>query len=259
MSAGSNTRPIDHPTATFFELASSVDALIVDDRFLNRHPHIDIGEGALRPIRSSLDLLQDMYTAGNLSADQLGEVLTRLRRGGFVLVPASKEEIRSRIASAEVVDGRLAETAELRAIRESFERIRMTDILQLPAEAAWLDDMHRALIGAIRSQWIDTADVELAQARSDWLLDLFDIRGWAHRAVPEAGDAAMRYRAQVLVLTNAPELSEEMRLHYLQWLENRVLARYRDENPEDYAALRMMIMDVIEQTALNAQGEDQDD
>jgi PIN domain associated with the TPR-GreAB-C-PIN system len=247
--------PIDHPTATFFELASSVEALVVDDRFLNRHANIDTGGGELKHVRTSLDLLQDMRSSGTLSADELSEVLARFRRGGFALVPASEDEIQSCIASAEVVEGRLVETAELRAIRESFERVRMTDILQLPAESTWLDDIHRALIGAIRSQWMETDDVERAKARSDWLLNLFDIRGWAHRAAPESGEASSRYRAQVLVLTNAPNLRDDMRLHYLQWLEDRVLARYREEHPEDFSALQTMIMDFIDRAVLSAERE----
>lgn len=259
LEASSGTARIDHPTATFFELAPSVDALIVDDRFLNRHPNIDAGGGVLRPIHSTLDLLQGMNAAGALSDDELGEAFTQLRRGGFVLIPVGGEEFRSRISSAQVVDGRLLETAELRAIRESFERVRMTDILQLPLEAPWLDDIHRALIGAIRAQWGDATDVTAARARSDWLLTMFDIRGWAHRTVPEAGEAAIRYRSQMLLLTSAPDLSDQVRADYWQWLEERLLARYREENPEDYAALQSMTLEIMEHTARNVEAEDPED
>jgi hypothetical protein len=49
-----------------------------------------------------------------------------------------------------------------------------------------------------------------------------------------------------------------MRSHYWQWLEDRLLARYRDENPEDYNALQSMILSVIERTASNADIGDED-
>jgi hypothetical protein len=240
---------LNHPAASFFKLASSVDALIADDRFLNRHLNIKIDGDALRPIYSSFDLLNQMHSVGKLSTDQLDEAVTKLRRGGFVLIPVSQEEFRRRVASVEVIDGRLVENAELRAIRESFERLRMTDILQLPLEAVWLDGAHLALVGAIRAEWMENANLELTKARCDWLLALFDIRGWAHRTRPEAGEAAVRYRSQILLFANGINFSDEVRPHYWQWLEEKLLSYYRGENPEDYAALLPMLLDFMERTA----------
>ena len=90
---------------------------------------------------------------GALTVAQAGEHITKLRRAGFVLVPTSSEELLDWLSAASVIDGRVVETAELKAIRETILCVRMTDMLQIPLERVWLDGVNVALMHAIRDLW----------------------------------------------------------------------------------------------------------
>ena len=247
---------VEHPTSNFFDLASSVDALIIDDRFFNRHLNVDAG-GTLTPICTVLDVLETLRTRGAISEAQHSEHITKLRRAGFMLVPILEAELTRALARAPVADGTVVETAELRAIRESVTRVRMTDLVQLPLEHVWLDGMHLALTAAIRSQWVADVDDNVARAKSSWLLALFDIRGWAHRTLPEAGDPNAKYRAQILILTGLPDSEPMDRTRYWAWLESAVLGRFKDEDPQSYEKLIEAVQHVIAETirAQMARGE----
>jgi hypothetical protein len=131
---------LEHPTAGIVALAPQSDVSIIDDRFLNLHATID-SRGAQSPILSTLDLLDALVASGVLSDDDRLEHRTRLRRAGYFFVPVNVNELEDSLKGSTVADGGVVETAELKAIRESILRVRMSDWLCLPQEAPWLDGM----------------------------------------------------------------------------------------------------------------------
>lgn len=228
---------LTHPTATFFDLPSEVDALAVDDRSVNCHLQMTTDAG-VTPIYTSLDLIHAMSASGSLSDLELRETTAILRGAGFIFTNLSEQELTHLVAEANVVDGVLSETAELRVIRETLLRIRMADVLQLPTEAHWISEVLQTVTNCIRAQWTGNPSVEGARAKSDWLISHLDIRGWAHRTLFEDTQLSRKFRSQLLILTYLPAHSGfQHKDEYWAWLEEQLLLPLRDRNPDEFSAL----------------------
>ncbi|RJO60303.1 HNH endonuclease [candidate division WS5 bacterium] len=229
----------EHPSVGILALATYCDIAIIDDRFLNQHANIESG-GTQVPVFSTLDLLNALVTAGVLTDDERLEHRTRLRRAGYFFVPVTVEELEQSLRDTTVADGAVVETAELKAIRESVLRVRMSNWLQLPEEAPWLDGTLKAFVRVIRNLWRDGADIEEITARSNWLVKHIDIRGWAHCLVPETADNVVRIgRATYILLMLLPltEVKQRVEDAYCKWVEECILAPIQEQFPEVYAWL----------------------
>jgi PIN domain associated with the TPR-GreAB-C-PIN system len=230
-----------HPSHLMIAEHPDVDAFCIDDRFVNRHATTDT-----TPVVTSVDILSTMVEEGAISKGVLNRAVIRLRQLGTVLVPNLDGEITALLAAAPFANSQLQETAELRAIRESMVRLRMTDTLQLPAESVWMDGLMRELFSALRSQWKDTIPDEEARAKSSWVLELLDTRGWAHCATATGVGSLERYRAQIMSLLLLPSATDAARKRYWGWLEDFALEEFRDEYPREYRELLQAVRDVID-------------
>ena len=142
----------NHPTVGALALAEVCDAVIIDDRFVNQHATIDEA-GSQAAVFSTLDLLDGLVSAGVISPEESIEHRTLLRRGGYFFIPVRDDELTQHLNACSVTDGELNETAELKAIRENLLRVRMSDWLQLPKEALWLDTTIKVFIVVLRGLW----------------------------------------------------------------------------------------------------------
>jgi hypothetical protein len=219
----------------------------VDDRFLNQHRIVENGSSQT-PIFTTLDVLDVLCSSGNITFNQLLDCRTKLRRAGYLFVPVTSAELENHLSIAGIVDGRLVETAELKAIRESLLRARMSSFLQLPREATWLDGVMQTLTHVLKAQWRTDMNESVARARSDWLLDMLDLRGWAHRL--DAGGfkqlVERGHSAQLMSLLMSPrDVSYAVENKYLEWADESILKALRDENPELYRSLVERIKEFI--------------
>jgi nucleoside phosphorylase len=238
---------LNHPTISIFRLAKSVDALIVDDRTMNHDWNI-AEDGRQIAIATTLDLLDAFYAKGCISFDQLLDSRTKLRRASYVFVPITPEELQQYFSDSKVVDNRIVETAELKAVRESLLRVRMANHLQLPKEAPWIDGIMQTLLQLLKDQWASDFNEVTAVARSNWLLELYDLRGWAHRF--EDGIrfdvAETAYGAQIMILILAASgMKPSARESYSKWLDSSVLNRLESENPSLYLKIMERVKDFI--------------
>ena len=230
---------LEHPTADIITQTPLCDAVIVDDRFINQHANINSGE-TLAPLLSTLDLLDALVSAAVISNDDRLEYRTRLRRAGYFFVPINEEEVEQCIRASDVSDGNVVETAELKAIRESVLRVRMSNWLQLPNEAPWLDTTLRAFINVLKKLWQDGADIDEATVRSNWLADQIDVRGWAQSLTPENADNLIsigRGKFILLLLTQPSCVQQKIVDAYWRWMEERILAPVNEQFPDLYGWL----------------------
>ena len=230
---------LQHPTIGLFALAHNCDAIISDDRYVNQQQHIEDG-GAQKPIVSTLDILDALAAADVISSDEQLELRTQLRRAGYFFIPVSDDELARHLITSEIKDNQVNETAELKAIRENILQVRMDDCLQLPKEVLWLHTTLKTFIRVLRGLWKENADLTSTAARSNWLVDQIDIRGWAHRFGPEQGENIVRigWGTYILMLLPPPEdATEQVRDNYWDWLEERVLVPLKEEFPELYAQI----------------------
>lgn len=242
-----------HPTEQLFGLLGQCDAVVVDDRAFNQHLAVEHG-GHRRPALTSLDLVDALFDAGKLTAQQQLDARTRLRRSGYFFIDFRIEEMASCLQSATIADGELLEPPELRAIRESVLRVRMSSWLQIPRELHWLNSLFMCLIQTVRLVWQNCDDVAQAKLRSAWALRLLDIQGWAHLFDYESVEqilVSIRALHLSLLITLPDGLSEELAEAYWQMLEDEIVEPTRQYSPETYSAFmavwRRQIEELIEQ------------
>ena len=222
-----------------FSLSSSCDAIVIDDRFFNRHSDIEI-DGEKVTVLSTIDLLDSLANANIISTEDRSEYRNRLYRGGYQFISVDEEELELHLAKANIEDSTLIETSELRAIRESLLCARMSDWLQIPDEAAWLDRMLKSLIRALKNQWKDGVDTNEAAVRSNWLMNQIDPKGWGHRIAPENAEEFVRigHAAYYLIpLLRSMEVSEGIVNSYWNWLEEVIILPLKEVSPEIYSLL----------------------
>lgn len=229
----------DHPSVGVIALAKDCDLVITDDRFLNQHANIE-HDGSQAKIFCTLDLLDALVSSGAISRHDRSEYRTLLRRGGYFFIPVNEEELSAHLDASDVQQDRVIETAELKAIRENILCVRMGNWLQLPKEASWLDALLKTFIRVLKSQWDDDTDIASVRARSDWIMDQIDVRGWAHSLGGEGGDNLVRVgRAAhiMLLLSSMADVSREIKDQYWSWIEERVLVLIKEEDPDLYARI----------------------
>ena len=226
----------EHPTIGLLALGSRCDAIVVDDRYINRHAHVG-NEGSATPIYSTLDLLDTLESAGVIFREDRLEYRTRLRRAGYLFVPIDEDELTRHVKASSVRGAALIETAELKAIRESVLSARMRDWLQLPQEAPWLDGIVHGFIRVLRALWKEEGDIEEIRARSEWLAEQADVRGWAHRMDPENADEFVRigHGAIAMLFLTSPRNTRRERVDaYWEWAEEKILAPLKEQFPDVY-------------------------
>ena len=241
----------EHPTAGVFFLARHSDAIITDDRFLNQHANIGDGDGP-KPIFSTLDLIDALVSTGAKTAADRLEYRTLLRQAGYFFVPVSDDELSHHLDASMVENGKVVETAELKAIRENILQVRMSIWLQLPKETPWLERLLQVFSRVLTGLWRADADVPSARARSDWILNLIDVRGWAHSLGKEDGENMVKtgHAANILSMFPPPiEERQEVKDEYWRWVEERILTPIKEQNPDLYLDLvesyRRRIADVV--------------
>lgn len=245
-----------HPTIGVLRFAEEVDAAIVDDRFVNQHAWHNDDESQKLAVATTLDVLNHAYDHGNISPERLSEARTKLRQAAFLFIPIAAEELSSLLNLTEIIDGKVIERAELRALRESILLVQMRNSLQVPVELAWLEDLHVVLLRTLRMQWDDPLDQLAAQARSDWLLGVLDVRAWSHHLGDSSSEGIDRYRRWIASLMFlAASRSEEVKEAYWNWLEKRVLDTIHREDPETFAFLVKHAKEVIVQSASDLEPE----
>jgi hypothetical protein len=229
----------EHPSVGIFNLAGNCDALIIDDRFHNRHSCIDIDDKST-PILSTLDLVDALVAAGSINHDDRAEYRTRLRQAGYIFISLDQDELEKCLLESPVIDSKLVETAELKAIRESFLQVRMSCFLQLPEEAAWLDGALRAFVHVLKGLWVDVPNFSETMVRANWLAGLIDIRGWAHCLVPDSVDYVIQNGPAALVdyLLSPPSVENQTVLDaYWAWLDDCFLEPFQEQFPEQFSKI----------------------
>ena len=227
----------EHPTAGVHDLAKYCDAIITDDRFFNKGSNCD-NNGILTPIFTTLDLIDALVSADSITSEERLEYRTQLRQAGYVFVPVSEDELAHHLAASTVKNGKIVETAELKAIRENILRVRMTTWLQIPNEVPWLNTLIQVFSRVLKDLWKGDIDFSSTRTRSNWIMTQIDMRGWAHRFGKESGDDIVKTRRGayiLLLITSLVDVSREVQDEYWDWVEERILSPIKEQYPDLYS------------------------
>ena len=223
------------PSFEALTIVSDYDALISDDRFLNKHAHFENQDKKL-PIITSIDLLNTFVEIGIITDDNNLEYRTQLRKAGYFFIPVTEEELDRCLRESIVNDDTVTETAELKAIRESILHVRMSECLNLPEEGPWLNTILLTFTHVLRNLWISDIDSETT-ARSNWILEQIDIRGWAHSFEFEHANNIIHIgRANYILLLLLPlaDVKKETMEAYWNWIDDAILSPMKEQFPEIY-------------------------
>lgn len=227
-----------HPTLSLITSAPLCDGVVVDDRFVNQHKVMDV-KGCEICTFTTLDVLDSLLRSEVISLEEWLEKRTKLRKAGYSFVPISIDELKQCLERSEVKEEELIEAAELKAIRESILKVRMSDWLKHPEETTWLYDVFMSFTTCIKRSWLK-GDIEKAAACSDWLLKQIDIRGWVQNLSIQTIDEFIpfRYGSQLILLfLNVDGIEGEARDNYWKWLECRVLTPLKVNDPDIFSWL----------------------
>jgi hypothetical protein len=227
----------EHPTVGVIALASECEMVISDDRFLNQHEHVNNGSAHV-PISSSLDIIDALASIGVITSNERLEFRTLLRRAGYLYVSISEDELFTHLVDTSVVNKKIIETMELKAIRESILRVRMINWLQLPEEAPWLHMIFQAFNRVLKRLWNVGDEISSVVAKSNWILDQIDIRGWTHRYEREIANNLVKTGngAFILMFLSPPSyVNQDVKDEYWNWIEEQLLVPIKEQEPELYA------------------------
>ncbi len=233
------TQASTHPTLTTIHMSSNCDSIIVDDRFINQHETATHNTKTCK-LFTTVDLLDALLEAKEISYEEWVDRRTRLRRAQFLFVPIDEDELFFLIDAATVRDTKVQETVELRAFRENIQRARMTEYLQLPAEEKWLQKMLISGLRTIRRLWEGLGATDITRTKSQWILDLVEPQGWL-QAMDEPRKTALiqngRATYVAAILMPPTDADEETKGAYSEWVDEMLVQPMKKYNPELYGLL----------------------
>jgi len=216
--------------ANIMEDTADCDAVCIDDRFTNKLVSIPDKKGRVIPTVCVIDLLNHLEKRDAITKNQLHIYFQKLRKAGFVFIPILPDELEKIIDSSSFTEnGTLIETAEMRLMRQSLMRIRGLDMISLPEESMFLQQVQLASAMVIRRIWSNESMVpEKARELSnwtwrnivpsplDWVKDLWE---------PENKEIAReRFSQHYNFLLKPMTISEKRYDSYLDWIEDDVFA-----------------------------------
>ena len=234
---GAGMQPHEHPTAGIFPMAGTCDAIVVDDRFINGNPRINFG-GDDAPVFSTLDVLETLVFSGSITREEWMEYRTRLRAAGYFFIPVASKELKSHLDDSAVQDGKVVETAELKAVRENILHVQMNNWRQLPEEWFWLEECATAFTHVLNGLWTTDADFSEALARSDWIVGQINFPALIHALARKNGNDP--YGAEfgkhiMAMLMSGQMVLRQSKEEYWTWLEKRILVLMKEQFPDSYA------------------------
>ena len=231
---------------------TAVDAVVCDDRALNKENFAADVKGKRIPCLSTLDVLEELRGRGALSETERLSARHKLRVGGAAIVPVETSEV-----SHAVNRSHSAMSAEMRAIQESIDLARVAEIPSFPREIRWFANTSMAVKAAIIPIWKSVGDAKLAGRLSNMVMQIIPkpedwVARWAPEPPPEWVEAVNRVISSTLALPVELGATETIAA-YNAWLELNHLEPLRAVWPERYQA-------VVEQLrAFILAGEDDDE
>ena len=229
----------EHPSVGVVALAGNCDAIVSDDRFINQHANIG-DDGSQVPLFSTLDLLDALTSAGTITLDDQLEYRTRLRRAGYFFVPVEENELTAHLSDSRIRDGKVIETAELKAIRENILRVRISDWLQVPNEAPWLSTTLGVFIRTLKALWVDDTDLSSVTGSLQLASGTVGHSGLG----PQPWTREWRQSRQERTRYAHPDAShssvrcpQKVRDAYWDWAEDKVLLPLKEQYPELYSRI----------------------
>lgn len=216
-----------------------IDAIVTDERFLNRFRNINTGFGDVATV-TTWDLLHILHCKKVLTDRDLFANKIKLIDKGYIFCKLSENEL-NRIFDAVVINvNGIVERAELKAIRQNIILIKSSDFIELPRDAEWLISIMSSLSHYLMSIWDRYEDDSKCKAISNWLYDLIDYKTWAECYTDQVGESfvlnADMLRINSLLYSNNITRVDRKKAYH-DWLTEEILADIKYSKPNLYEML----------------------
>ncbi|MEZ2142262.1 hypothetical protein AAE026_08140 [Bradyrhizobium sp. DN5] len=211
---------------------TDIDAVICDDRFLNKELFWEDGKRRV-VCATTIDVIAALNSRTVLSEHQRFDLFHRLRVAGYALVPIEPNALKTELLRARIQNDRLEETPELREMRGNLT-ISLRSRMFLDAEMSWLDQSRLAVFQTLRAIWGEQTISPETVTQADWLLRLLpDPLAWCVDPTNDEAwtSATQKSAGQVGMLLATPYLEEERQKPYSTWIEGRLAAPIRMDFP----------------------------
>jgi hypothetical protein len=228
------------------------EAVVFDDRALNKDPFVTDRGGRKARIVTSLDIIEELHARGVLPAAERRKYRHRLRIAGACLMALDADEIKS----AAQRNGKYL-SPEFRAIRDSIDLARMANIPLFPAEIPWFIMVNSAIKTALVEIWNEERDSQKAAEIAEAIYGIYPAaEDWLAywKGQPPPGWIMSVNRMFRATLTLPFQLGSEPEIldHYNRWLERTVLEPLRKMAPESYRAT----VEYLKALVLNSRNDD---
>jgi hypothetical protein len=210
------------PSLDIMSNLDGIDAVITDDRCLNKLPTWSDGLGHSARAATTLEVLDELKAAKRLSDDAHLRARHKLRAAGYYAMPLREAEILHHLKAAPLDGKSIRETPELKSIRESVAVARINNAF-LSAETPWLNGFRFEIIKGLRSLWTKSVAGDASEAQSDWMLSILpDPLEWCMEPENEAvwGAARRQAIAQTGFLLVFADGTVDQRRRYFTWLND---------------------------------------
>ena len=109
-----------------------------------------------------------------------------------------------------------------------------------------MNSVTQSCLFTLRELWKDGLDETAAGARSDWLLELADVRRWTHRMNETSQELMERYCIWVMMVAMVPVIEPRpVKKAFWRWFEARVLKPIKEEDTGSYHSLLELAKDIV--------------
>lgn len=216
-----------------------IDAIVTDERFLNKFRNIKTGFGDV-PTITTWDLLHILHGKNILNDRDLFVTKIKLIDKGYIFCKLNENEL-NRIFDASInnVNG-LVESAELKAIRQNMILIKSSEFIELPRDAEWLINLMSSLSYYLKSIWDRYEDDSKCKAISNWIYHLIDYKTWAECYTNQVGEGFAQNADMLRVnsLLHSHDITRiDRKKSYHNWLTTEILDDVKHSNPNLYREL----------------------
>jgi len=219
--------------------STQIDAIVTDERFLNKFKNIKTGFGDV-PTITTWDLLHILHCKNILNDRDLFATKIKLINRGYIFCKLNENEL-NRIFDASINDANgLVESAELKAIRQNMVLIKSSEFIELPRDAEWLISLMSSLSRYLKSIWDRYEDDSKCKSISNWLYHLIDYKTWAECYTNQVGEGFAQNADMLRVnsLLHSHDITRvERKKSYHNWLTGEVLDNIKHSNPNLYREL----------------------
>lgn len=216
------------PMIDLLEDVGGVDAVCIDDRFLNARAFLEDRRGSKAQLLCSLDVIDMLAEIKSVTPTERSEALHHMREFCFMALPVEDAELLALLTDARAgKNGVLVESAGLRVVREYLARLHASDFLCADSDLEYMDEIWRTGQRVLRRIWADDkSDPIDVAARADWVVDhLVPDVELALRFAPNGRERMEELAVGRLFASLLPAfIVEERGEDYSRWLENKIIA-----------------------------------